>query len=69
MECLKSEGSENIVSYMDDAYEKYVRLWQKQGYSNKAEILHIEVLDKRNKILGVEHPDMIKAMTNSAAIY
>ena len=35
----------------------------------EAEKLEIQVLDARNRILGVEHPDTIDAMANLAATY
>ena len=35
----------------------------------EAEKLQTQVLDARNKILGVEHPDTINAMANLAATY
>ena len=69
MEYFKSEGNQNIISYMDDAYAKFGRLLREQGYSKEAETLEIEVLDKRDKILGVEHPDTIFAMANLASTY
>jgi hypothetical protein len=69
VEYWKSEGNQNTVSYMDDAYVKVGRLLWEQGYSKEAETLEIEVLDKRNKILGVEHPDTIFAMANLASTY
>jgi len=64
-----SEGNQNIVSYMDDAYAKFGRLLKEQGYAREAEHLQIKVLDTRNKILGVEHPDTIHAMENLASTY
>ena len=33
------------------------------------ETLSNEVLDTRNRILGVEHPDTVRAVTNLAATY
>ena len=66
MEYSKSEGNQNIISYMDDAYAKFGWLLREQGYSKEAETLQIEVLEKRNKILGVEHPDTIFAMESLA---
>jgi len=69
MEYFKSEGNQNMVTYMDDAYPKFGWLLWQQGYSKEAETLYIEVLDKRNKILGVEHPDTITAMANLATTY
>jgi len=69
MEYFKSELNQNLISYMDDAYVKFGRLFLEQGYSKEAEMLYIEVLDKRNKILGVEHPDTISAMAHLAATY
>ena len=69
MEYFKSEDNQNIVSYMDDAYAKFGRLLREQGYSREAENLQIKVLDTRNKILGVEHPDTIHAMGNLASTY
>ncbi|KIJ93512.1 hypothetical protein K443DRAFT_12821, partial [Laccaria amethystina LaAM-08-1] len=69
MEYFKAEGNQNIVSYMDDAYAKFGRLLREQGYSKDAETLEIKVLDERNKILGVEHPDTMFAMANLATTY
>ena len=45
MEYFKSEGNENIVSYMDDVYVKFGMLLREQGYSKEAERLEIKVLD------------------------
>jgi hypothetical protein len=67
MEYFKSEGNQNIISYMDDAYEKFGWLLRVQGYSKEAEALQTEVLDKRNKILGAEHPHTIFAMASLAS--
>ena len=47
MEYMKSEGNQNIVSYMDDAYSKFGRLFQEQGYFKEAETLQEKVLDAR----------------------
>jgi tetratricopeptide (TPR) repeat protein len=69
MEYFKSEGNETIISYMDDAYAKFGRLLMEQGYSKEAETLQIKVLDERNKVLGVGHPDTILAMGELAATY
>ena len=38
-------------------------------HGKEAEKLEIEVLDGRNRILGVEHPDTIRAMANLASTY
>ena len=69
MEYFKSEGSENVVNYMDDAYAGFGSLLREQGYFKEAETLENEVLDARNRILGVEHPDTITAMANLASTY
>ena len=61
MEYVKSEGNQDIVSYMDDAFAKFGRLLREQGYFKEAETLENKVLDTRSKIL-VEHPDTITAM-------
>ena len=66
MEYLKLEGNQNIVSYMDDAFAKFGRLLREQGYFKEAETLENKVVDKRSKILGVEHPDTIIAMEYQA---
>jgi tetratricopeptide (TPR) repeat protein len=66
---FESDDNQHAVSYMDDAYDKFGRLLSEQGYSKEAETLEIEVLNKRNKILGVEHPDTITAMGNLASTY
>ena len=39
------------------------------GKYTKAEKLDIKVLDSSSRILGVEHPDTIKAMANLGATY
>ena len=69
MEYCKSEGGQNIVSYMDDAYAKFGRLLWEQGYFKEAETLKNKVLDTRNRILGMDHPDTITAMANLTATY
>ena len=68
-ELSRSEGNENGVPYLDDACDKFGILFQKQGYFKEAEALEIEVLDARSRILGVEHPDTIRAMSNLAVTY
>jgi folate-binding Fe-S cluster repair protein YgfZ len=67
MEYFKSKDNQNIISYMDDANTKFGRLLREQGYAKEAETLEIKVLNKRNKILGVEHPDTINAMASLAS--
>ena len=67
MEYSRSESNQKDISYLDDAYAKFGDLLQKQGYTKEAEILQIKVLDTRNKILGVEHPDTIRAMASIAS--
>ena len=67
MEYFKSEGKENIISYIDDAYAKFGRLLQEQGFTKEAELLQSKVLDERSKLLGVEHPDTIFAMASLAS--
>jgi tetratricopeptide (TPR) repeat protein len=67
MKYFKSEGNQNLVTYMDDAYAKFGRLLREQGYSKEAETLEIKVLDERNKILGLEHRDTILAMARLAS--
>jgi tetratricopeptide (TPR) repeat protein len=69
MEHSRSESNENGVSYLDDAYDKFGMLFQEQGYFKEAESLENKVLDIRSGILGVEHPDTIRAMGNLAATY
>ena len=39
------------------------------GKYTEAEKLEIKVLDARNRILGVEHPDMLRALGNLAITY
>jgi len=69
MEHSRSESDENGDSYLDDAYDKFGMLLQEQGYFKEAETLRHRVLDMRNRILGVEHTDTIRAMANLAATY
>ena len=63
----RSECDQKGISYLDDAYAKFGGLLQKQGYAKEAEILQVEVLDTRNRILGVEHQDTIRAMASLAS--
>jgi len=69
MQYMKSEGNQNIVSYMDDAFAKFGRLFREQGHFQEAETLEDKVLDTRSKILGVEHQHTMGAMTNIAETY
>ena len=63
-EYSRSESSQNSVSYA-----KFVKLLQEQGYFKEAETLANEVLDTRNRIVGVEHPDTVRDMVKLAATY
>ena len=67
MEYSRVGSNQNIISYLDDAYAKFGDLLQKQGYAKEAEVLQVKVLDTRNEIPGVEHPDVIRAMANLAS--
>jgi tetratricopeptide (TPR) repeat protein len=67
MEYSRSGNNQNIISYLDDACAKFGDLLRKQGYTKEAKILQIKVLDTRKRILGVEHPDTIKAMASLAS--
>ena len=69
LEHCRSESNENGVIYLDDASDKFGRLLREQGYFREAEILENKVLDTRNRILGVEHADTIRAMANLATTY
>ena len=68
MEYSRSQSDQKGISYLDDAYEKYGDLLQKQGYTKEAEILQTKVLHTRDEILGAEHPETITAMANIASI-
>ena len=69
MEHSRSESNENGASYLDDAYDKFGVLLQEQGYFQEAKTLKNKVLDTRKRILGVEHPDTIRAKVNLAVTY
>ena len=69
MEHSRSESNENGASYLDDAYDKFGMLLQEQGYLQEAETLKNKVLDTRKRILGVEHPDTIRAKVNLVVTY
>ena len=69
MEHSSSESSQSMISYLDDASERFLLLFWEQGYLKEAEILGIQVLDTRKKVLRVEHPDIIRAMGNLATTY
>ena len=65
---LKSEGNQNMIRYMDDACAKFGRLLRQQGYTKEAETMQMEVVDKRSKIFGVEHPATLFAMASLASM-
>ncbi|KIJ97496.1 hypothetical protein K443DRAFT_105574 [Laccaria amethystina LaAM-08-1] len=67
MEYSRSESNQNIIGYLDDAYDKFGELLQKQGYAKEAEILQIKVLDARSEIFGEDHLDTIRAMASLAS--
>ena len=67
MEYSRSGSNQNIPGYLDDAYEKFGDLLREQGYTKEAEVLQIKVLDIRNEILRVEHPETIRAMASLAS--
>ena len=69
MEHSRSDSNGNGVIYLDDAYDKFGMLLHEQGYFKEAETLENRVLDTRNQILGVEHPDTIRAIGNLATTY
>ena len=69
VEYFKSEGSEDIFSYMDDSYKDFWKLLLEQGYFKEAEKLGNKVLDTRKKILGVEHQEIIRAQANLGLTY
>ena len=69
MEHSRSESNQNSVGYLDDAYAKFGMLLREQGYFKEAETLENEVMDTRNRILGVEHPETIHAMVHLAITY
>ena len=56
-------------TYFDDSYEKFGWLLNEQGYSSEAEIVEIQVLDARRRIIGEKHPHTISAMGNLASTY
>ena len=62
MEHSRSESNRRMINYLDDASERFLLLFWEQGYLKEAEIFGVQVLDTRKKILGVEHPDIIRAM-------
>jgi hypothetical protein len=40
-----------------------------QGKSNEAEMLQVEALEARQRLLGPEHPDTLTSMNNLASTY
>ena len=69
MEHFRSESNENGGIYLDDAYDKFGMLLYEQGYYKEAENLTNKLLDTRNRILGLQHPDTIRAMKILAVAY
>ena len=54
---------------MSITYTNFGKLLWEQQCLKGTETLSNEVLDTRNRILGVEHPDTVRAVTNLAATY
>ena len=69
MQYIMREGDQTTLPYFDDAYEKFWELLREQGYASEAEGLIFKVVDERNRTLGVEHPDTIRASANLAKSY
>jgi tetratricopeptide (TPR) repeat protein len=63
------EKDQTTINYLDDAYSKFGLLLQEQGYLSEAKKLQFQVLELRNRVLGVKHPDTIWAMANLAVTY
>ena len=63
------EGHQTTLPYFNDAQEKFWKLLREQGHASEAESLISQVVDARNKSLGAEHPDTIRAMANLAKSY
>ena len=63
------EEDQTTANYLDNAYTKFGWLLQEQGYSSEAKKLQLQVLEFRNRVLGVEHPDTTWAMANLAVTY
>jgi tetratricopeptide (TPR) repeat protein len=55
--------------YFDDTHEKFGWLLREQGYSTEAQELDVQVLDARERVLGIEHIDTMRAMANIARNY
>ena len=58
-----------IKQYYDDKWNNFALVLRENGDWNNAEQLEIQVIDKRKKFLGAEHPDTLKNMGNLASIY
>ena len=69
MEHSRLQSNKNVVSYLDDAYEKFGMPLQEQGCLKEAETSEDKGLETRNIILGVQYPNTITAIANLTSTY
>jgi tetratricopeptide (TPR) repeat protein len=67
----QSHGSqmELIEEYYDDKWSNFGKVMEENGDWNNAEQLQWQVMDKRKKLLGADHPNTLRSMTNLADTY
>ena len=58
-----------VKQYYDDEWNNFALVLLENGNWNSAELLQIQVMEMRKKILGAEHPDTLSSMANLASIY
>ncbi|KAF8525562.1 hypothetical protein BU17DRAFT_62707 [Hysterangium stoloniferum] len=55
--------------YYDDMSKRFALVYKLAGKYSDTEVLEIEVIESRQKILGTEHPDTLSAKANLAVTY
>ncbi|KAF8147385.1 hypothetical protein B0H34DRAFT_860108 [Crassisporium funariophilum] len=60
-------GLEHI--YKDDEYVRFAKVFQETGEWKKEKLLVLELVKKRKKILGPEHPHTLSSISNLALTY
>jgi hypothetical protein len=58
-----------IEEYYDDKWSNFAEVMRENGDWNNAEQLQWQVMDKRKKLLGADHPNTLRSMTNQAHTY
>jgi len=64
-----SPGTRTPMAYNDERYTNYGLAFFEAGYWKGAEQMEVPVMETSKRVLGEEHPDMLRGMGNLASTY